>query len=170
MPRRLSEVEKNIVRLFQGDLPLEPYPFRLAARELGLGEEELLARLKALQREGIMRRFGAALRHRKAGLVANAMIVWQVPEAEVATAGRKLASFREVTHCYQRQTRPEWPYNLYAVVHGSNRQQCEVLARRLAAAIGHYNYRLLYSTAELKKESMRYFVEDWGPPPRGGPR
>ena len=159
MTRQLSEVEKALVRIFQGDLPLESRPFRRAAAELGLSEEELLAHLRSLQQEGILRRFGAALRHRKAGIVANAMVVWRVPEEQVAVAGQKLAAFKEVTHCYQRQSRPEWPYNLYAMIHGQNRRQCHLLAQRLAAAIDNHNYQLIFSTAELKKESMRYFEE-----------
>ncbi|BCV22735.1 siroheme decarboxylase subunit beta [Moorella sp. Hama-1] len=159
MPRQLSELEKAIVRIFQGDLPLEPRPFRRAAAELGLSEEEVLAHLKSLQEEGIMRRFGAALRHRKAGIVANAMVVWRVPEGQAAAAGQKLAAFKEVTHCYQRHSRPEWPYNLYAMIHGRNRRQCHLLAQRLAAAINNHDYQLIFSTAELKKESMRYFEE-----------
>ncbi|MGI9952952.1 Lrp/AsnC family transcriptional regulator [Moorellaceae bacterium AZ2] len=154
-----SELEKNIVRLFQGDIPLEPRPFKKAARELGISEDEVLEYLRRWQKEGIIRRFGAALRHREAGITANAMIVWQVPAEQIQTAGRKLASFPEVTHCYQRRTAPGWLYNLFAMVHGPSREECEVLARKLARAIDNYNYRILFSTAELKKESMRYFLD-----------
>ncbi|GFN23581.1 MAG: Lrp/AsnC family transcriptional regulator [Thermoanaerobacteraceae bacterium] len=154
-----SELEKNIVRFFQGDIPLEPRPFERAARELGISEDEVLDYLRRWQREGIIRRFGAALRHREAGIEANAMIVWQVPSEQIQAAGSRLASFPEVTHCYQRRTAPGWPYNLFAMVHGATRKECEALARRLAAAIDNYNYRILFSTAELKKESMRYFSD-----------
>lgn len=159
MQRPLSELEKKIVRFFQGDLPLEPRPFKKAARQLGMREEEILEYLKGWQKEGIIRRFGAALRHREAGIVANAMIVWQVPEEQLEAVGQKLASFAEVTHCYQRKTRPGWPYNLFAMIHGRNREECEVLARKLAEAIDNHNYKLIFSTAELKKESMRYFMD-----------
>ncbi|MGI9861888.1 Lrp/AsnC family transcriptional regulator [Moorella naiadis] len=159
IPRQLTELEKAIVRLFQGDLPLEPRPFHRAAAELGLSEEEVLACLKSLQQEGIMRRFGAALRHRQAGIVANAMVVWRVPEEQAVAAGQKLAAFKEVTHCYQRQSRPAWPYNLYAMIHGGDRRQCYLLAQRLATAINNHDYQLIFSTAELKKESMCYFEE-----------
>lgn len=159
MQRPLSELEKKIVRFFQGDLPLEPHPFKKAAQELGLREEEVVEYLKGWKKTGIIRRFGAALRHREAGIVANAMIVWQVPEEQLEAAGQKLASFTEVTHCYQRKTRPGWPYNLFAMVHGRNREECEVLARKLAQAIDNHNYKLIFSTAELKKESMRYFMD-----------
>ncbi|WP_231967706.1 Lrp/AsnC family transcriptional regulator [Thermanaeromonas toyohensis] len=153
-------MEKNIVRFFQGDLPLEPRPFKKAAEALGLDEEEILAYLKTFQQEGLIRRFGAAIRHWQAGITANAMVVWRVPEEEVEAAGRKLASFREVTHCYQRKTKPGWPYNLFAMIHGRTRGECEALAFKLAQAIGHYEYRVIFSTAELKKESMRYFAEE----------
>ncbi|MDN5344478.1 MAG: siroheme decarboxylase [Clostridia bacterium] len=160
MPRPLTDLEKELVRLLQGDIPLVPRPFLPVARKLGLSEAEVLDHIRRLQAEGIIRRFGAALRHREAGITANAMVVWLLPPGELTKAGEKLAAFPEVTHCYQRRQQPGWPYNLYAVIHCRSREACENLAARLAAAIGHANYRLIFSTAELKKESMRYFIQE----------
>ncbi len=160
LPRPLTNLEKELVRLLQGDIPLVANPFLAVAQKLNLSEAEVLAHIHRLQEEGIIRRFGAALRHREAGITANAMVVWQLPPEELKSAGEKLAAFPEVTHCYQRRQRPEWPYNLYAVIHCRTRKACEQLAARLAVTIGHNNYRLIYSTAELKKESMQYFIQE----------
>jgi len=160
LSRPLTDLEKELVRLLQGDIPLTSRPFLPAAQKLGLSEREVLEYVRRFQAEGIIRRFGAALRHREAGITANVMIVWQQPPEELKQAGEKLAAFPEVTHCYQRQPQPQWPYNFYAVIHCRTREACEKMADRLATAIGYNNYRLLFSTAELKKESMRYYIEE----------
>ncbi|MDN5347794.1 MAG: siroheme decarboxylase [Clostridia bacterium] len=159
MAREITELEKKLIRRLQGDIPLERRPFQKIAAELGLKEEEVLQTIRRWQQEGIVRRFGAALRHREAGIMGNAMIVWQVPEERLEEVGRKLASFPEVTHCYQRRTLPGWPYNLFTMIHGRDRQVCINMARRLAEAVGIETYELVFSTAELKKTSMRYFEE-----------
>jgi DNA-binding Lrp family transcriptional regulator len=91
--------------------------------------------------------------------VANAMIVWQVPEDRIEDVGVIMASFPEVTHCYQRPVRlPDWPHNLFTMVHGRTREECREIASRLAEAAGIDGYRMIFSTAELKKSSMKYFA------------
>jgi DNA-binding Lrp family transcriptional regulator len=97
------------------------------------------------------------VRHQDLGYVANAMVVWDAPDSEVEKAGRILAGCDEVTHCYKRSRNPKWPYNLYAMVHGQTREDCRQAAEKIARAAGLENYRLLFSTDELKKSSMRYF-------------
>lgn len=123
-----------------------------------MSETELIDKIKGFIDEGIIRRFGATLKHSHAGFTANAMVVWDVPEEKVSVAGRIMAGFKEVSHCYRRPRRPGWPYNLFTVVHGHSREYCEETAARLSLASGLTNYALLYSTGELKKTSMRYFT------------
>ncbi|MDK2821240.1 MAG: siroheme decarboxylase [Clostridia bacterium] len=159
MSRSLTNLEKELVRIFQEDLPLVPRPFLQIAEKLNLTEDEVIDYIRRFKEEGIIRRFGVALRHWEAGITANAMIVWQIPIDKVKEVGKKLASFPEVTHCYQRPQQPDWPYNLYTMIHRSNREDCEKLAAKLASAVDQHNYRLIFSTKELKKESMKYFVE-----------
>jgi DNA-binding Lrp family transcriptional regulator len=155
--RSLSEAEKEIVRLLQDDLALEAKPFLAAARRLGLTEEKLLTCLRNLQERGILRRLGVIINPRNIGLTANAMVVWQVPEPEVDAAGRRLAALPTVTHCYRRCPAPNWPYNLYAVIHGPTREECERQARELARSVGtRYPCRLLFSTTEFKKDRPRH--------------
>ena len=153
----LSELDKAIIRELQDGLPLVSRPFLQLAGKLGLVEDELIERIKKMIDQGLIRRFGAAVRHQDLGFVANAMVVWDVPDELVMEVGGIMAGFEEVSHCYQRPRRPGWPYNLFTMVHGQTKESCERAAGRLAGAAGVESYRLLYSTAELKKSTMRYF-------------
>ncbi len=155
----LSELDKQIIKELQNGLPLVSRPFQVLAQRVGITEDEFLARMHGIQRAGIMRRIGAALRHRHVGFTANAMIVWQIPEDRIVDTGNRMAQLPEVTHCYQRATLPHWPYNFYTMVHGHNREECQKIAERLAEISGASTYRLLYSLAELKKSSMKYFMD-----------
>jgi len=156
----LTELEKDIVTELQEDLPLSSHPFRLIAEKIGIKEEELLAKIREMKAQGIIRRFGAVLRHQKAGYVANAMVVWRVPEERAKEVGRMMADFREVSHCYQRATCPDWTYNLFTMIHGKSREECERIAALISDKVKIEDYRLLYSARELKKTSMKYFRED----------
>jgi siroheme decarboxylase len=153
----LSDLEKKVIRGLQRDLPVCPRPFLEVARELGLEEEKLTAVIQNLMAQGYIRRFGATIRHRISGFQANAMAAWAVPEAEVARVGAQMAAVREVTHCYERQVSGDWPYNVFTMIHGKTQEECEGIARRMAAATGMREYALLFSDAELKKTTMRYF-------------
>lgn len=152
-----SETEKAIIRELQKGLPLVSRPFLQLAQNLRMNETELIDKIREMMDRGMIRRFGAAVRHQDLGFLANAMVVWDVPDEKAAEVGMIMAGFDEVSHCYQRPRRPGWPYNIFTVVHGATREECGAVAARLARASGTENYRLLFSTAELKKSSMRYF-------------
>lgn len=154
----LSELDKKIIRALQEDLPLTSEPYQDIATNLGTTEEELLEKINLFIEQGIIRRFGAAIRHREAGFTANAMVVWNVEDDRTIEIGKKMASFSEVSHCYERPRYPDWPYNLFTMVHGKSREECEQIAKKIANVIDVTNYRLLFSTDELKKTSMKYFV------------
>ena len=154
----LSDLEIKIVKELQAGLPLVERPYLVIARRLGLKEEELIAKIRDMIDRRLIRRFGAALKHQDLGYIANAMVVWEVPEEKAPAVGRIMAGFGQVSHCYQRPRRPGWPYTVFTVLHGHTREDCEKLAAKLAAAAGVSNYRLLFSTRELKKSSMKYFV------------
>lgn len=155
----LTELEKKIVRELQQGLPLVERPYQAIAQRIGLSENELMTKINEMISNGIIRRFGAALRHQDLGYTANAMVVWDVPEDQAATVGQLLARLPEVTHCYQRPRQPGWPYTIFTVIHGQTREQCEQLAKKMAEKTGVINYKLLFSTAELKKSSMKYFID-----------
>lgn len=153
----INELEKKIINLIQGDLPVDPRPFAVLAERLGISESMLLAEIRKLNERGIIRRFGATLRHQEAGFSSNAMVVWRVPEERLEEVGRAIAGFKEVTHCYQREPQKDWPYNLYSMVHGANQEDCHEIARRLSRKVGIGDYTLLFSEKEFKKTSMEYF-------------
>ena len=153
----VEEKDKKVIQIIQGDLPLHPRPFAVAAKKVGFSEEEFIDRVQRLKREGIIRRFGATLRHQEAGFSSNAMVAWQVPEARVDEVGEIIASFREVTHCYHRRPQKDWPYNIYSMVHADSRDACYEISKKISEAVGVEDYLLLFSEKEFKKTSMEYF-------------
>ncbi len=154
----IEETDKKVISLIQKDLPVHPKPFALMAEKIGISEEEFINRVKHLKEQGVIRRFGATLRHQQAGFKANAMIAWKSPKESISRMGKTLAEFREVTHCYHRSPRRDWPYNLYTMVHGSSRDECREIAERLSFATGLTDYAVLFSEKEFKKTSMAYFT------------
>lgn len=132
-------------------------PYAELAKRTGISEEELLSRIRQMKERGLLRRFGATLRHQKVGYVANAMSAWVVPEERLEEVGRILASYPQVTHCYERPPREGLPYNLYAMIHGRTLEDCERLAQNVADRTGIQQYVLLFSRRENKKTSMHYF-------------
>ncbi|MBS4022152.1 MAG: Lrp/AsnC family transcriptional regulator [Dethiobacter sp.] len=153
----LSELDKKIISHLQGDLPLEANPYAAIAARVGISEEVLLQKIKDYLEAGIMRRFGTILRHHQAGYTANAMCGWNVPADRVEDVGRVMASFKEASHVYQRPTYPDWPYNLFTMLHGRTQEDLKDAARRISDLTGISDYKLLYSTREFKKTSMDYF-------------
>ncbi len=153
----VDALDKKVIGLIQGDLPLDPRPFAVMAEKIGISEAEFVERVRSLKERGVIRRFGATLRHQEAGFSSNAMIAWVVPEREVDKAGETMAQFREVTHCYQRRPQKDWKYNLYTMIHGDNENECFKIAQRISHETGIEEYILLFSEKEFKKTSMKYF-------------
>ena len=157
-PRSFTEEDLSYVRVLQQDLPLEPTPFQGWAESLGVSQEEMFAKARGFEASGVMRRFAAVLRHQKAGFVANGMICWCIPEERLPDLGHRLASYPQVSHCLQRPVYPDWPYNVFSIVHALSREGCEEMARRMSQEIGVDDYVILYSTREYKKKRVRYYV------------
>jgi len=153
----IDDVDKRVIQLIQGDLPLDLRPFSVLAVKAGISEDEFVERIVSLKKRGIIRRFGATLRHQEAGFSSNAMVAWIVPEERIEEVGKTMARFRAVTHCYQRKTSKGWPYNLYTMIHGDNREECYELAKKISRKAGIQDYILLFSEKEFKKTSMKYF-------------
>jgi DNA-binding Lrp family transcriptional regulator len=155
----LSELEKRVVASIQGDLPVTDRPYRQIAERLGITEDQLLAVLRDLCDRGVIRRFGATLRHQKSGFAANAMGAWRVPEARITEVGEIMAASPSVSHCYRRDPNAHWPYNLYTMIHAGDRETCQAIAEDLSRRAGISDYILLFSRRELKKTSMKYFSD-----------
>jgi len=156
----LTEIEKRVIASIQQNMPVTERPYRELADLIGIPEAELLATLRSLSARGIIRRFGATLRHQRTGYTANAMAAWRVEEERVEAVGRTMAGFRQVSHCYRRNPSPAWPYNLYTMIHAEDEAGCRATARAMAQAAGVAEYTLLFSREELKKTSMVYFATD----------
>lgn len=151
----LSAKEKLLAARIAAGLPLVPRPYAA----LGLPEEEVIATLRRWLEAGIVRRIGAVLRHRRFGYEANAMVVWDVPDARVGAAGRTLAALPFVTLCYRRPRRlPAWPYNLFCMIHGRDRGAVEALVDEASAAagLGQLPRALLFSQRGFKQRGARY--------------
>lgn len=159
-PYPVDEQDKELIRVLQEDLPESLTPFANIARELGWDEESVLNRTLKLLNAGLIRRFGAVLRHQQAGFTANAMGVWQVPEDKAEESGKIMSTFREVSHIYQRPTLPDWPYNLFTMIHGRSIEECQAVMEKISLATGIKDRDMLFSLKELKKSSMKYFMEE----------
>ena len=158
--KEISELDRKIVRLLQGEFPLVAEPYKVLAAEIGITEEQLLARIAAMREEKKIRKIGAVLRHREVGFTANCLCVWNVPDERVDEVARRMAEHPRVSHCYDRNREADWQYNLYTMIHGYSREECEAIAAELADATGIDDRRMLYTKKEWKKTSMKYFIEE----------
>jgi len=158
----LTAAEIAFVRAMQRDLAITATPFVDLAAELGVSFEQLRAVHEAFLASGRTRRFAAVLHHRKAGFGANAMGVWAAPQGDPAVLerlGAVMAGFRAVSHCYERPSYADWPYNLFTMVHGKNEADCEQTLAAIAEATGLTDWQALYSSREYKKVRVRYFTD-----------
>lgn len=153
----LTETDRRLVARLCRDLPIDARPFQALADELGMTEADVIARIERFERDGLLRRFGAIVRHRRAGIAANVMAAWIVPDEQADEVGAYAASFDEVSHCYLRAPAPGWPYTFYAMIHGRRLEQCAAVAGAVTERFGLPEPRLLRSTREFKKSSVQYF-------------
>jgi len=153
----LSKLDKAIISLVSKDIPLTKEPFKDLAGSLGIDERILLKRITSFKKNGLMRKFAASLNHRKLGFRYNAMVVWNIPERIIDKAGNIMASFDEVSHCYQRKKVPGWNYNLYSMIHGRTKKDCLKVVKKILNKTGmNIEYRALFSSKEEKKTGARY--------------
>ena len=155
----MDELDKKIVSVMQEDFPLVQEPYKTLAAQIGIDEQTLLERLKRFKENGQIRKMGAVLQHREVGFAANVLCAWEIPAARMDEVARNMSRHPSVSHCYDRNTEPGWPYNMYTMIHGHSREECEAIAQELGRANGVSNRAMLYSVKEWKKTSMRYFCE-----------
>ena len=159
-PTELSARDIEAVRALQTDLPAAGEPFPEIAAAYGFTVEELLAKGHEYLATGQMRRFAAVLHHRNAGFLQNGMGVWKVDEERCAEMGKIMAGYRGVSHCYQRPTYEDWPYRLFSMTHGRDKEECEAVLAEISRETGLDDYAVLYSTREYKKTRLKYFTEE----------
>ncbi|WP_232501342.1 siroheme decarboxylase subunit beta [Sulfurovum sp. NBC37-1] len=147
----------EVIKELQKDIAVTSEPYKEATEKLGMDYDAFFAIANELKESGVMRRFATILNHRKAGFGANAMSVWSVPEEKGEEIGRQMAEFSAVSHCYLRPSYPNWPYNLFAMVHAKTQEECDTLIEEMAKESGLSEYGKLYSTVEFKKQRLVYF-------------
>ena len=154
----LDATDRALIEATQGGLPLVPRPYATIGGAIGISEDEALARMRALAERGAVRRIAAAPNHYALGLVANGMTVWDVADEAVSELGPKVGALPFVSHSYRRpRALPLWPYNLFAMVHGTTRDEVEEKRARIAELLGSAARAsdILYSTRILKKTGLR---------------
>ncbi len=155
----LELLDQQLIASIQDGLPLTGKPFAHIAKQLGLSEDYVLHRLQQLKDNGTIKRLGVIVRHRELGFKANAMVVWDIPDNNIAEIAQRIASFDCVTLCYQRPRRlPEWPYNLFSMIHGKDRAS---VLERLAELVEvlelqDIKHTPLFSTKRYKQRGARY--------------
>ena len=155
-----TEQDKDFIRELQKDMEIIDEPFVQAANNLGITEDELFAKMKHYESMGVLRRFAAILRHRQVGFTANGMIVWKVPEGRITSVGETLGSFPQVSHCYERPTYDDWPYNVFSMIHCKTHDEAHDVAKTIQNQINVDEYKILFSSREFKKTRVEYFVEN----------
>lgn len=155
----LNETEKRLIGLIQGGLPISSRPWAKIARQMGLEEDEVLNQVRNLQERGLIKRFGLVVRHHELGYTANAMVVWDVPGDRVRAVGEALGRHDCVTLCYQRPRRlPQWPYNLFCMIHGKDRERVLDTIEELVEAEGLQDipHEVLFSGERFKQRGAKY--------------
>lgn len=155
-----TDEDKDFIRELQKDMDIIDEPFVLAAKNLGITENKLFEKIKHYENIGVMRRFAAILRHRQVGFTANGMIVWKVPESRIKQVGEMLGSFPQVSHCYERPTYADWPYNVFSMIHCKTQDEAYEVAKTIQDQINVDEYNILFSSREFKKTRVEYFVEN----------
>ncbi len=160
----LTPLHRRVITLAQYDIPIVAEPFKEVVSQLGISYDEFFEILNELKDAGIMRRFAGILNHRKAGFNANAMVVWDIDENRAEEMGERASQFSAVSHCYLRPKYPNWPYNLFTMVHGKTAEETNEIIQEIASEIEHFSRRPLYSTREFKKVRINYFshkFQEW---------
>lgn len=151
-----DELDKALIYEIQGDIPLSADPYADIAQKIGCQKEDVLKRLQYYAEQGYVKRVSAVLHHRYSGFLVNGMFASVVESEKVEEIGKKLAQVTQVTHCYERRVYKEWPYNLYAMIHGTTKDEVEQIVESFVTEVGIKDDNILYSINEFKKSSMKF--------------
>ncbi len=149
----------KILKDMPEDFPIIDRPYKEIAEGMNITESELLSVLNTLKKEGVIRRIAVILHHRKALYTHNAMVVWKVKEEDVDRVGNIMASFSEVSHCYEREKGDYWDYNLYTMIHGKSLEHCKEITKRISVMTNVSDFQIFFSLREFKKIPLRVIYE-----------
>ncbi|URZ15144.1 siroheme decarboxylase subunit beta [Clostridium felsineum] len=144
----------EIIKVLQQDIPLECKPYEKMAIKLGISEKQLIEKIKEFKQKGILRRYGAVLKHTSVGFKVNVLVAWEVTEEKIEDAAKIMIKFKEVSHCYKRMTYDDWKYNMYTMIHGESKDKCRNIISDIAKLTGVKNFLPMYTLKELKKKSI----------------
>lgn len=168
-PALQDAVNRALLKAVESGLPLDAQPYARIGELIGISEDAVIARLRYLQEQGIIKRMGVVVRHRALGYRANAMVVWDVPDRQVAATGCRVGAMPFVTLCYRRPRRlPDWPYNLFTMIHGRDRDQVLARIEHLVnhQGMGDFDHQVLFSQRCFKQRGARYASLDARAEPR----
>jgi DNA-binding Lrp family transcriptional regulator len=154
----MDSIDRMIIAATQGGLPLVARPYHAVAEQLGLEPGDVMARIEHMLESGVIRRIGAVPNHYRLGFRANGMSVWDVPDESIGAIGARIGALDFVSHCYHRpRIPPAWPFNLFAMVHGRDRDEVERKVAEIGELLGAANrgHSVLYSSRILKKTGLR---------------
>jgi DNA-binding Lrp family transcriptional regulator len=154
----LEEKDRQLLEQIQQGLPICPQPYLEIGRRCNMPEAEVLERLSRLKQQGLIKRMGVIVKHRQLGYRANAMVVWNVPDNLIKQLGGHISQFSFVTLCYQRPRQPEWPYNLYCMIHGKDKTTVLTQLAQLveACSLGSFDQQILFSNRCFKQRGAIY--------------
>ena len=156
----MDEKTRRILQVASGDLPLSPLPFDQWARAVGCEPQEFILTLRASAGSGIARRFGAVLAHTKSGMGANAMVAWEVSDAQADRVGQAMTRFDAVSHCYRREPPPGFPYRLFTMMHARDERTLSAVIDAIRRETGLDSYAVFTSVREFKKTSPDYLGQE----------
>jgi DNA-binding Lrp family transcriptional regulator len=157
----IDSVDRQLIVAVQQGLPITSRPYLAIAQQLAITEQEVIDRLAGLKQQGLIKRLGVIVQHRKLGYQANAMVVWAIPDEVVDNIGRKLSQEKFVNLCYQRPRRENWHYNLYCMIHGKSRDTVLLQLQQLIEthALAGFDYQVLFSRRCFKQRGAIYAIE-----------
>ncbi len=156
----MDRKDLELLRALQDGIPIESEPFKKVAEQLKISQAEVINRITNLIQSGEIKRLAASISHHSIGYRANAMVVWNVPNARVDEVGKKMASFKEVSHCYLRPRRKHWRYNIFTMIHGRSKKACLEVIKKIARETKIEDYEVLFSERELKKTGIKLMIGD----------
>lgn len=154
-----QQLQTLLIGEIEAGLPLVPKPYAEIANRLGVTESQVINALEELKADGCIKRFGVIVRHRELGYLANAMVVWDVPDQSVNQIGELFGHAAFVTLCYRRPRRlPNWPYNLFTMIHGIDRNHVLKQVDRLRDLVpdSELPSEILFSGRRFKQRGARY--------------
>lgn len=148
---KLDKIDRKLIDELKKGVKITSQPFKYISKKIGISEEKIFDKISQYKKLGIIRRFGAAIRHNLVGYIVNVMVVWNVPENKINKFTGLATSFNEISHCYERKTYKDWKYNVYTMIHTKDKENAEKIIKEISEKTEIKDYCALYTDKEYKK-------------------